>query len=265
MFDFLRRLLGDPAPQAIPDELWGEVLARIVWFDDLTEEERARLREYAGRFLASKKFVGAGDLHVTPDMALTIALLACWPLLYRSHRELRGWTSVVVYPDGFRAQRRDECEETGVVSEYTEDLAGEAWERGPLILSWADIEEDLENPDDGMCVVVHEMAHKLDERSGDVNGVPVLPRGVSLDEWASVFHAAFDALGQLVDDEREDESLIDPYAATAPEEFFAVCSECFFTRPDLLAEQFPEVEALLRRYYLPEPTVGVSGSTRRSW
>lgn len=262
MFDFLRKLMGDPAPAPIPDELWDPVFAGIVWFDDLTPEERTRLRDYAGRFLASKKFIGAGGLEVAPDMALTIAMLASWPVLHRSYRELRGWTSVVVYPNGFRAQRRDECEETGVVSEYTEDLAGEAWERGPLILSWADIEEDLQNPDDGMCVVVHEIAHKLDERGGGVNGTPVLPRGVPFEEWSQVLDEAFEQLGQLVDAEREDESLIDPYAATSPEEFFAVCSEYFFTRPDLLEEQFPVFERLLRLYYWP--TEEVSGSTRRS-
>lgn len=262
MFDFLRRLIGDPAPEPIPDALWEGVLAGIVWFDDLTPDERARLREYAGRFLASKKFVGAGGLQVEPEMALTIAILASWPVLHRSYRDLRGWTSVVVYPDGFRAQRRDECEETGVVSEYTEDLAGEAWEAGPLILSWADIQEDLANPDDGMCVVVHEIAHKLDERGGGgVDGTPVLPREVTLEQWNRELFEAFEALCELVDTEREDESLIDPYAATSPEEFFAVCSEYFFTRPDLLEEQFPAVERLLRLYYGPGD---VSGSTRPS-
>lgn len=252
MFDFLRKLFGDPAPAPIADALWHEVFPAIVWFDELSAEERARLRECAGRFLASKTFVGAGGLEVDPAMKLTIALLACWPVLHRDYRELRGWTSVVVYPDGFRAQRRDECEETGVVSEYTEDLAGEMWERGPLVLSWADIVEDLENPDDGMCVVVHEIAHKLDERGGGVNGTPVLPHDVTIDQWTRVRDQAFDALCQLVDEEREDDSLIDPYAATSPDEFFAVCSEVFFTRPDLLEEQFPAFERLLRRYYRPD-------------
>ena len=47
MFDFFRRLLGEPAPQPIPDALWDDVFAGIVWFDDLTEGERARLRDFA--------------------------------------------------------------------------------------------------------------------------------------------------------------------------------------------------------------------------
>ncbi|MBK6575803.1 MAG: zinc-dependent peptidase [Sandaracinaceae bacterium] len=261
MFDFFRRLLGEPAPQPIPDALWDDVFAGIVWFDDLTEGERARLREFAARFLATKKFVGAGGLQVTPAMALTIAMLASWPVLHLGFRELGGWTSVIVYPGGFRAQRRDECDETGVISEYTEDLVGEAWEKGPLIVSWSEIEEDLANPDDGTCVVLHEVAHKLDARSGEINGAPALPPAIPFEHWLAVLQQAFEALGDLVEADREDESLVDPYAATAPEEFFAVCSEYFFVRPDLLEEQFPDFARLLRLYYLPH---SVSGSTRPS-
>ena len=48
-----------------------------------------------------------------------------------------------------------------------------------------------------------------------------------------------------------DESLapIDPYAATAPEEFFAVASEYHFLAPGLLHNAYPAVASLLRRFY----------------
>jgi hypothetical protein len=186
---------------------------------------------------------------IEEDMKLTIAALASWSVLHIGHRALRGWTSVIVYPEGFRARRSDEDELTGVVTDYHEDLIGEAWERGPLILSWADIEVDLAQPDDGVSVVVHEIAHKLDELSGEVNGMPRLPRGISARAWATEFTRAFQQLSALVDEGREDDSLVDPYAAHSPEEFFAVCSEHVLCRPDLLEEQFPEVERLLRLFY----------------
>jgi Mlc titration factor MtfA (ptsG expression regulator) len=43
--------------------------------------------------------------------------------------------------------------------------------------------------------------------------------------------------------------LIDPYAADAPEEFFAVCSEVFFAAPEVLREAYPEYHAQLVAYY----------------
>ena len=252
MLNILRRLFGEPEPQPIDDTLWNATFARIPWLNALTPAERERLREYSARFLSSKRFFGAAGLEIDPPMALTIAMLACWPVLHLGFAELRGWSSVIVYPGQFRVNRRDHDELTGVVSEHMEDRAGEAWERGPLILSWADIEEDLEWPDDGMNVVVHEIAHKLDERGGGVNGVPRLPRSLSMREWVTTFQSAFNELGEQIENGREDDSLIDPYAGSAPEEFFAVCSEYLFCRPDLLREQFPDVEALLRRFYSGE-------------
>ena len=42
---------------------------------------------------------------------------------------------------------------------------------------------------------------------------------------------------------------IDPYAADAPEEFFAVCSEIFFAAPEGLREIYPAYYQLLARFY----------------
>ena len=46
---------------------------------------------------------------------------------------------------------------------------------------------------------------------------------------------------------------IDSYAAEAPEEFFAVCSEYHFSDPRLLAAALPKVAAHLARFYGPSP------------
>ena len=49
------------------------------------------------------------------------------------------------------------------------------------------------------------------------------------------------------------ETAIDPYAAEAPEEFFAVVTEYHFSAPQLLAEAMPEVAVHLARFYGPPP------------
>jgi MtfA peptidase len=43
--------------------------------------------------------------------------------------------------------------------------------------------------------------------------------------------------------------LIDPYAAEAPDEFFAVVSEYHFSAPALLQQALPEVAFELQRFY----------------
>jgi len=46
---------------------------------------------------------------------------------------------------------------------------------------------------------------------------------------------------------------IDCYAASSPAEFFAVLSETFFERPDLLQRHFDAVYEQLRQYYRQDP------------
>jgi Mlc titration factor MtfA (ptsG expression regulator) len=47
--------------------------------------------------------------------------------------------------------------------------------------------------------------------------------------------------------------LLDPYAAEAPAEFFAVMSEAFFEAPDLLLREYPAVYQQLREFLGQDP------------
>jgi Mlc titration factor MtfA (ptsG expression regulator) len=134
-----------------------------------------------------------------------------------------------------------------VVTEGEDDLIGEAWERGPLVLSWADIATDLEHPFDGFNVVVHEIAHKLDMLDGAMDGMPRLPPGLARRDWIDAMQPAYDALCRAVDRGRA--TLVDPYAAESVEEYFAVTSELHFSDPATLQRAAPAVAALLARFY----------------
>ena len=118
-------------------------------------------------------------------------------------------------------------------------------------MSWADVEADLDDTHAGCCVAVHEMAHKLDALDGVLDGTPPLPRDWQR-AWARDFQQAYDALVADVDGGRD--VAIDPYAAEAPEEFFAVCSEYHFSDPALLRAAFPQVAAHVERFYGPSPS-----------
>jgi Mlc titration factor MtfA (ptsG expression regulator) len=119
----------------------------------------------------------------------------------------------------------------GVLHEWDDELIGEAWETGPVILSWADVQADFESPRDGFCVAVHEIAHKLDALDGVLDGTPPLPRAWQRD-WARDFQKAYDVFADRVDRNRKTQ--IDPLRGEAPEEFFAVCTEYHFSAPSLL-------------------------------
>jgi Mlc titration factor MtfA (ptsG expression regulator) len=124
---------------------------------------------------------------------------------------------------------------------------GEAWYGGPVLISWFDHADDA----DGINVVIHEFAHKLDMKSGDADGLPPLHAGMSRQGWIDVMNAAFDDFQRRVDG--GEETPLDPYGAELPTEFFAVASEAFFETPELLNGEYPGVYGQLRSFYRQDP------------
>jgi Mlc titration factor MtfA (ptsG expression regulator) len=227
---------------------WRRAMAQLPLLDGLDADETARLIDIATLFLAEKSLEGARGLVVGRDLALAIALQAALPLLNLGIDWLRGWVSVVVYADEFVVEH-DQLDEAGVMHRYREVRSGEAWEHGPLVLSAADVAAGGQA--DGYNVVVHEIAHKLDLLTGEVDGFPPLHREMEPAAWTAAFSAAFAEIEASA--EAGGETPIDPYAAEAPEEFFAVASEYFFELPDLLADAWPAVYQQLCRFYRQDP------------
>ncbi|MFT3754679.1 MAG: M90 family metallopeptidase [Pseudoxanthomonas sp.] len=242
-------LRGQPA--TIPEDRWQALRHATPWAAVLDDADAARLRILAERFLHEKTITPLDGLALDADQRTQLALLCCLPLLRYGENGLRGWSQLLVYPDAFRV-RRSHVDAAGVLHEWDDELIGEAWDSGPLILSWADVQADLQDPWSGYCVAIHEMAHKLDILDGEMDGTPLLPRAWQR-EWACDFQRGFDAFCTQVDAGHD--TAIDPYAAESPEEFFAVLSEYHFSAPQLLREEMPEVAAHLQRFYGPtQPT-----------
>lgn len=241
----IRRLLRRP-PADVDQDTWQAVTDSVPWLAALEQPRRDRLRALAARFLDEKTITPLGGLELDRTDRARLAALCCLPLMEFGGEGLHGWSQLLVYPDAFRVDR-SHVDAAGVMHEWEDDLAGEAWEQGPLVLSWADVTHDIASPRDGCCVAVHEMAHKLDALDGLLDGTPPLPRAWQR-EWARDFQQAYDGFVEQVDSGRNTFAL-DPYAAEAPEEFFAVCSEYHFSDPALLQREQPAVAAHLRRLY----------------
>ena len=247
MLGALTKLFGKaPAEPAVDAAQWARVEADLPFLDHLGAAERIRLREMALEFVAQKEWHGAQGLALTPDMQLSIALQACLPVLNLGLDSYRGWVGVIVYPGDFIIPRR-QMSEDGVVHEYDDEVAGEAWENGPVLLSW------FEHPEDagGMNVVIHEFAHKLDMLNGPPDGMPPLHEGMRRQSWIDAFEAAWRDFCERVDD--GEDTFIDPYAAESPAEFFAVTSEVFFEAPEVLHAEYPAVYEQLRQFYRQDP------------
>ena len=247
MFGLFRR--RRPSLDAIDPEVWADTRRDLPWLASLDPERDARLRTLTALFLHQKAITPVGGLQLDPRQRTLLAAACCLPLLEFGEQGLHGWSQLIVYPDAFRVQRTH-VDAAGVLHQWDDELIGEAWDAGPVILSWADVQSDCANPHEGFCVAAHEIAHKLDVLDGLLDGTPPLPRAWQR-EWARDFQQAFDALVAQVD--RGEPTAIDPYAAEAPEEFFAVATEYHFSDPGTLRAAMPAVAAQLVRFYGESP------------
>ena len=248
MMSLFRRFL--PRPPGLSAEDRQRLLDGLPWVQRLEPARRQALFRLVARFLAGKTITPVHGLSLDAGQRLQLAALACLPLLEFGAEGLRGWSQVIVYPGAFRVHRQHHDESTGVVMEWQDELSGESWEQGPLVLSWDDLAAELEDPEAGYQLVAHEMAHKLDALDGAMDGTPPLPAAWQR-EWARDFQAAYDAFCRRVD--AGEDTALDPYGAEAPEEFFAVTSEYHFSAPSVLATEMPAIAAHLLRFYGRSP------------
>ncbi|MDD5037135.1 MAG: zinc-dependent peptidase [Methylococcaceae bacterium] len=228
--------------------LWEEILASHPILAGLNDEEAHRLRELTTLFLHHKIFEPAQGLLLTEPMRERIAVQCCLPVLNLGLDWLDGWRTVIVYPGEF-IRPREQFDAIGVMHQWDEIVSGEAWRLGPIILSWADMEAS--GLGEGYNVAIHEIAHKLDQLNGEVDGFPPLHRTMRARSWTSAFEAAFEDFKQRL--ETGAASFIDPYAAEEPGEFFAVLSELFFEWPDRVMAQYPDVYRQLAAFYRQDP------------
>ncbi len=247
MLGWLRALRTAPG---IPDAHWQAALSRYRFLAERPAADVQRLRQLAAMFLRDKEFHGAHGFVITDEVALAIAAQAVLPILH-----LKGglawyddFVGIVVHPAEALAHRRV-TDAAGIVHEYDEVLAGEAMERGPVMLSWQDVLAGSATAERGYNVVIHEFAHKLDLRDGAVDGCPPLPAGFAGTRSAAAARAAWmGALQPAYEAHRErtivaqrfggEPPWLDAYGAESIGEFFAVACEAYFVNRARFAGEF---------------------------
>jgi Mlc titration factor MtfA (ptsG expression regulator) len=236
--------------QTFPPE-WIQILdTRFPLYRRLGASDREELHGHIQVFLEEKQFQGCDGFEVTDEARLIVAAYACLLLLHRETDYYPTMQTILMYPTTFLVDIA-EAEDEWVVSEYTEDRAGESWDIGPVILSWDDVLDSMEPDAAGYNVVLHEFSHQLDLENGEVDGVPRLESPQAYDAWAEVFNHAYDRF--LADIDAGRRPVLDEYGAEAPSEFFAVTVEAFFETPRDLKRAYPAVYGQLARYFLQDP------------
>ena len=227
---------------------WQDALGDWAVYRRYSPQQQLRIQQLALRLLLRKHLVAVNGAELDDRLRLRIAGMAVVPVLELGLDWYDGWQTLILYDGPFVAEHSWE-DEYGIVHQEISERSGEAWERGPVVLSLEDVLAAGRHK--GYNVVIHELAHTLDMRSASANGAPPLHSDMDAAAWKRDLSAAWDDLAHRA--ELGERLPIDSYALEDPAEFFAVLSETFFELPRSLQSAWPAVYSHLVAFYRQDP------------
>ncbi len=246
-----RRRRGKLIAQPFP-EVWDDVLRQnVLLYGSLKEREQAQVRDYLRIFVAEKHWEGCGGFVITDEVRVTIAAQVAILVLGLGAEYFDAILSILVYPDAYVAPDTT-ITRAGVILEGGSVRDGEAWYRGPVILSWMDVLAGACDENYGDNLVFHEFAHQLDMLNGHfADGIPPMNSSQQYRRWDDVMKSNYQRL--VHDCEQGHRTVLDCYGATNMSEFFAVATERFFQRPKAIQRRHPDLYEILRDFYRQDP------------
>ncbi len=230
-----------------PDD-WHRLCAeRFPWVAGLDDDQRLRWERRTHEMVLDTSWEAARDFEVTDEMALTVAAQAQLLVLEQPDGSLSAVRAVVLHPTTIVVEG-EHSQVDGLVSDDPTPILGEAVEHGPLLFAWDEVLHDVEHPEVGRNVVLHECAHVLDQLDGVFDGTPPITDPELARDWVRACTSAYEAVV-----EGTDPGVVDPYGGVNPGEFLAVATEAFFCEPHALHRAHPDLADVLGRYYGLDP------------
>jgi len=218
---------------------------RVRHYSYLDDRQRERLEGFVKVLVSEKDWVGGSGFELTDEIKVTIAGYAgIMTLGLDEPYYFDRLRTIIIYPAGYlpHNSRFDQHQVMGPAS----PRLGEAWHRGPVVLSWAQI-ADPKKLRPGSNLVIHEFAHHVDGLDGDVDGSPPIADRQQSRTWYRVTEQEFERLRSEA--AKGEATILDYYGASNRAEFFAVASECFFERPRAMRQRHAELYSALADFY----------------
>jgi len=235
---WLKKIENSPLPDNIQ-----KILNNINYYNKLPDNLKKIVNFKIQWFLKEKTFYGV-DIEVTDEIKVNIAFFACLETVAYKYFCYPSLKYIFVYPSIIVLhQKRIE----NIVSNEEMLIEGEAT-GDAVIIVWNEAKREIQK-----CtrnVIIHEFAHELDYAEGAIDGIPPI-ENTKLQEFTKIMFSEYEKFKEKTIKGRflGKYHLLDKYAATNKAEFFAVMSEYFFVKPELLKKHFPDIYKELKNFY----------------
>ncbi|UXP31818.1 M90 family metallopeptidase [Reichenbachiella agarivorans] len=223
------------------DPIWRNVLMdKVKFYVELDESGRQEFEKRIVQFFSAIRVSGV-DFAMDDECRLLVAsssIVPFWDLPQWQYGQLQ---EVLVYSSHF-----DENYEVGSDHHILGMVGSGGNMAHVMLLSKPALYLGFENNSNKHHVGFHEFAHLLDKSDGEVDGIPelFLPKEM-VNPWTKLVHREITRI-------KENHSDVDPYGATSDAEFFAVISEYYHKRPEILEKKHPDLFKMLQMIYHPQ-------------
>jgi len=188
-------------------------------------------------FLSAVKITGVNAIVEDIDRLL-IAAGAIIPVYSITDWQYINLHEVLVYPGSFNMDFDQEGTDRNIAG-----MVGTGALQNVMIITKWQLRQGFINNADHRNTAIHEFVHLIDKMDGTMDGVPeIILERKYVNRWTELVNGTIQQM-------RTHGSDIDMYGATNPVEFFAVISEYFFERPDLLKMNHPGLFEMLERIF----------------
>ena len=206
----------------------------VLFYQRLNEEQRLEFETRVQQFLSTVRVNGAGGVAVEDLDRILVGASAIIPIFSFPNWHYGNIREVLLYPESFS----EEFEIAGG-NRPVLGMVGDGPMQQVMILSQHALREGFSNKTDKSNTAIHEFVHLIDKTDGATDGVPeILLQHRYMLPWVNMVH-------KNIKEIQTNKSDINPYGAKNQAEFFAVVSEYFFERPDLLKTKHPELYEML--------------------
>lgn len=213
----------------------------VLFYQKLDDAGKRQFESDVAFFLSRTRISGV-DTDIEELDRLLIASAAVIPIFHFKKWRYYNLREVLLYSDSINHNfESKESADRNILG-----MVGEGVYNNMMFLSKASLRQGFSNTTDKHNTAIHEFVHLIDKSDGDTDGIPdlLLDKKYVL-PWIDMIHENMQQIAKGKSD-------IDSYAFTNKAEFFAVVSEYFFERPELLEEKHPALYKMLAAMFETE-------------
>ncbi len=209
----------------------------IKFYKQLDEKGKETFDKRIQHFLSAVKITGVNAIAEDIDRLL-IAAGAIIPVYAFPDWQYINLHEILLYPGTFN----EDFDQAGSERHISGMVGTGAMQHVMIITKW-ELRQGFINNNDARNTAIHEFVHLIDKMDGTMDGIPeIILERKYIDKWKNMMDSTIWQMKNYGSD-------IDMYGATNHAEFFAVISEYFFERPDLLKANHPALYEMLGRIY----------------